>query len=77
MYQKYSTGGAISYIEIPDMSKNIDGMMEIMDFMYENIMYSEMNTKRDYCRSCCMELEIKLDESMHWYCPNCGETRER
>jgi len=75
-FQKMSPGGAISYIEVPDMQKNIPAVLSVMKFIYENIMYAELNTKSDYCEECGYdgEIEIKEDESgkLVWECPNCG-----
>lgn len=71
-FQKHSTGGAISYIETPNMQKNIPAVLEIIKYIYENIMYAEINTKSDYCQECGYTGEILIDETMNWYCPNCG-----
>lgn len=77
-FQKLSPGGAISYIEVPDMQSNIPAVLAVMQFIYENIMYAELNTKSDYCECCGYsgEIEIKEDESgkLGWRCPNCGNT---
>ena len=76
--QKLSPGGAISYIEVPDMQQNIPAVLSVMKFIYENIMYAELNTKSDYCECCGYdgEIQIKEDESgkLVWECPNCGNT---
>lgn len=74
-FQRLSPGGAISYIESPNMTQNIDAVMTLLDFMYENIMYSEINTKSDYCQVCGYDGEIKIVEDgdkLLWECPNCG-----
>ena len=77
-FQKLSPGGAISYIEVPDMQQNIPAVLSVMKFIYENIMYAELNTKSDYCQCCGYdgEIQIKEDESgkLVWECPNCGNT---
>ena len=77
-FQKLSPGGAISYIEVPDMQQNIPAVLSVMKFIYENIMYAELNTKSDYCECCGYdgEIQIKEDESgkLIWECPNCGNT---
>ena len=74
-FQKLSPGGAISYIEVPDMQNNIDAVLGVMEFIYDNIMYAELNTKSDYCQVCGYdgEIEIKNDEDgkLVWECPNC------
>ena len=77
-FQKLSPGGAISYIEVPDMQQNIPAVLSVMKFIYENIMYAELNTKSDYCECCGYdgEIQIKEDETgkLVWECPNCGNT---
>ena len=77
-FQQLSPGGAISYVEVPNMQQNIDAVLEVMQFIYENIMYAELNTKSDYCQCCGYdgEIEIKEDEDhkLIWVCPNCGNT---
>ncbi len=77
-FQKLSPGGAISYIEVPDMQKNIPAVLSVMKYIYNNIMYAELNTKSDYCQVCGYdgEVEIKEDENgkLIWKCPNCGNT---
>ncbi len=74
-FQALSPGGAISYVEVPDMQSNIDAVLKIMRFIYDNIMYAELNTKSDYCQVCGYdgEIEIVTDESgkLVWECPNC------
>ena len=71
-FQKLSPGGAISYIETPNLQNNLDAVMEVIKFIYDNIMYAELNTKSDYCQKCDYDGEILLDENLEWYCPNCG-----
>ena len=76
-FQKLSPGGAISYIECSDLTKNTDAVMSVVQFIYDNIMYAELNTKSDYCQSCGYDGEIKIiDENnkLIWKCPNCGNT---
>ncbi|MDY3121071.1 anaerobic ribonucleoside-triphosphate reductase [Suipraeoptans intestinalis] len=77
-FQKLSPGGAISYIEVPDMQDNIPAVLTVMQFIYENIMYAELNTKSDYCECCGYsgEVVVKEDASgkLGWQCPNCGNT---
>ena len=74
-FQTLSPGGAISYVEVPNMQNNIDAVLSVMNFIYHNIMYAELNTKSDYCQVCGFdgEIEIKKDDSkLVWECPNCG-----
>ncbi len=75
-FQKLSGGGAISYIEVPNMQNNIPAVISVMKYIYDNIMYAELNTKSDYCMECGYDGEIKIieDESgkLIWECPNCG-----
>ena len=71
-FQALSPGGAISYIETPNLTNNLDAVMEVIKFIYDNIMYAELNTKSDYCQECGYEGEILLDDKLEWYCPNCG-----
>ncbi len=71
-FQKLSPGGAISYIETPNLTNNLDSVMEVIKFIYDNIMYAELNTKSDYCQECGYDGEILLDDNLEWYCPNCG-----
>ena len=77
-FQALSPGGAISYVEVPNMQNNIPAVIEVMKFIYDNIMYAELNTKSDYCMCCEYdgEIEIKEDKSgkLIWKCPNCGNT---
>lgn len=75
-FQKLSPGGAISYVEVPNMQNNIPAVLSVMKFIYENIMYAELNTKSDYCECCGYDGEIKIIEDefgkLIWECPNCG-----
>lgn len=71
-FQRLSPGGAISYIECPDLTNNIESVLEVIKFIYDNIMYAELNTKSDYCQVCGYDGEMKIDDDMEWYCPNCG-----
>ena len=76
-FQQLSPGGAISYVEVPNMQNNIDAVLEVMQFIYDNIMYAELNTKSDYCQVCGYdgEIEIKEDDGkLIWVCPQCGNT---
>ena len=71
-FQKLSPGGAISYIETANLTNNIPAVLEVINFIYNNIMYAELNTKSDYCQACGFDGEILLDDDLEWYCPNCG-----
>ena len=74
-FQQLSPGGAISYVEVPNMQNNIDAVLEVMQFIYDNIMYAELNTKSDYCQVCGYDGEIEIKEDDHklvWVCPQCG-----
>ncbi len=71
-FQKLSPGGAISYIETPNLQNNLDVILDVVKFIYDNIMYAELNTKSDYCQKCGYTGEILIDENLEWYCPNCG-----
>ncbi len=71
-FQKLSPGGAISYVETPNLQDNLDAVIELIKFIYDNIMYAELNTKSDYCQECGYTGEILIDENLEWYCPNCG-----
>lgn len=71
-FQRLSPGGAISYIETPNMTNNLPAVMEIIKYIYDNIMYAELNTKSDYCQECGYTGEILIDDNLEWYCPNCG-----
>ena len=71
-FQKISSGGAISYIEIPNMEKNLDALETVVKFIYDNIQYAEFNTKSDYCHICGFDGEIIINDNNEWECPNCG-----
>ncbi len=71
-FQELSPGGAISYIETPNLQNNLDAVLQVIEFIYNNIMYAELNTKSDYCQECGFDGEIQIDEDLEWYCPNCG-----
>ena len=71
-FQQLAPGGAISYIETPNLQNNLDSVLQVIQFIYNNIMYAELNTKSDYCQKCGFDGEILIDENMEWYCPNCG-----
>ena len=71
-FQVLSPGGAISYVETPNLQGNIDAVIEVIQFIYDNIMYAELNTKSDYCQQCGYTGEILIDDDLEWYCPNCG-----
>ena len=71
-FQSLSTGGCISYAEIPNMTANIDAIMTMIKYIYDHIQYAEFNTKLDYCNECGFDGEILLNEKNEWYCPNCG-----
>lgn len=77
-FQRLSPGGAVSYVEVPNMQQNIDAVLTVMQHIYENIMYAELNTKSDYCQKCGYDGEIQIakdgDSKLIWKCPNCGNT---
>ena len=76
-FQALSPGGAISYVEVPDMQNNIEAVLQLMKFIYDNIMYAELNTKSDYCQECGWDGEIEIaeeDGKLIWRCPKCGNT---
>ena len=77
-FQALSPGGAISYVEVPNMQNNLDAVLSVMQFIYDNILYAELNTKSDYCHECGFDGEIEIKEDEHgklvWTCPNCGNT---
>ena len=73
-FQKLSPGGAISYIETPNLQNNLDVILQVINFIYDNIMYAELNTKSDYCQKCGYTGEIQIDDNLEWFCPNCGNT---
>ena len=71
-FQRLSPGGAISYVETPNLQNNLEAVIDVIKFIYDNIMYAELNTKSDYCQKCGYSGEIQIDEDLEWYCPNCG-----
>ena len=71
-FQQISSGGAISYIEIPNMKNNLKALEDLVKFIYENIQYAEFNTKSDYCHVCGFDGEIIINDNLEWECPNCG-----
>lgn len=71
-FQKISSGGAVSYVEVTNLNNNLDAIEQLVDYMYDTIQYAEINTKSDYCQVCGFDGEILLDENLEWYCPNCG-----
>lgn len=71
-----SLGGCISYVEVPDMSRNLEAIEQVINFIYHNIQYAEINTKPDICYTCGYTGEIKLNENLEWYCPSCGNKDE-
>lgn len=78
-FQKLSPGGAISYVEVPNMQDNIEAVMSILGFIYDNIMYAELNTKSDYCQECGFDGEMRIDEEagkLVWTCPKCGNRNQ-
>ena len=79
-FQALSLGGAISYVEVPDMQNNIKAVLQIMRFIYDNIMYAELNTKSDYCQECSYDGEIMIvtddDGKLVWECPHCGNRNQ-
>lgn len=79
-FQKLSPGGAISYVEVPDMQDNIDAVLTVMKHIYNNIMYAELNTKSDYCMACGYDGEIQIEKDENgkliWVCPNCGNKNQ-
>ena len=78
-FQKLSPGGAISYIEVPDMQNNIPAVIDVLKYIYDNIMYAELNTKSDYCAECGYDGEIKIVDDHNkliWECPNCGNRNQ-
>ena len=71
-FQKISSGGCISYVEVPNLQNNVEVIEEVIKFIYENVQYGEFNTKLDYCMECGYDGELLLDDNNEWYCPNCG-----
>ena len=76
-FQVISSGGAISYVEIPNMRHNLEALEELVKFIYDNIQYAEFNTKSDYCHECGFDGEITINENLEWECPNCGNKDQR
>ena len=70
--QKISAGGAISYVEVPNMMHNLKALEDIVSFIYDNIQYAEFNTKSDYCHECGFDGQITINEDLEWECPQCG-----
>lgn len=75
-FQPISTGGCISYVEIPNMNKNVEALEQMITFIYENIQYAEFNTKSDYCHECGFDQEILINDNLEWECPQCGNKDE-
>lgn len=71
-FQKISSGGAISYVEVPNMRNNLEALEDVVRFIYDNIQYAEFNTKSDYCQECGYDGEILINDDNEWECPNCG-----
>jgi len=71
-FHPISSGGAISYVELPNLAQNPEVILTLIKYMYENVQYAEMNTKLDFCMECGFEGEILCDDNLEWYCPNCG-----
>lgn len=71
-FQRLAPGGAISYVETANLQNNIPAVLEVIKYIYNHIMYAELNTKSDYCQVCGYDGEILIDDNMNWYCPNCG-----
>lgn len=79
-FQELSPGGAISYVEVPNMNNNIEAVLSIIKYMYDHILYAEINTKSDYCQLCHYDGEIKIVQEggkLVWECPNCGNRDQR
>lgn len=75
-FQRISSGGAISYVEIPNMRHNLEAMEDVVRFIYDNIQYAEFNTKSDYCHVCGFDGEIIINDDLEWECPNCGNKNQ-
>ena len=71
-FQALSPGGAVSYVETPNLTNNLDAVLEVIKYIYDNIMYAELNTKSDFCQVCDYNGEMLIDDNLEWYCPNCG-----
>lgn len=76
-FQRISSGGSISYVEVPNMKNNLEAMEDIVKFIYENIQYAEFNTKSDYCQKCGFDGEILINDDNEWECPNCGNKDQK
>lgn len=76
-FHSISSGGCISYIEVPDMSRNLEAVEQLITFIYNHIQYAEINSRPDVCYKCGFTGEIKLDENLEWYCPSCGNRDEK
>lgn len=76
-FQTISSGGAISYVEIPNMRHNLEALEEVVKFIYDNIQYAEFNTKSDYCHECGFDGEILVNDNLEWECPSCGNKDQR
>ena len=76
-FQPISSGGAISYVEIPNMRHNLPALEELVAFIYDNIQYAEFNTKSDYCHECGFDGEIIINDDNEWECPQCHEKHDR
>lgn len=76
-WQELSTGGAISYIEVPNMEHNLEALEEVVKFMYDHVLYGEINTKSDYCHICDFRGEILLNDHLEWECPQCGNKDQK
>ena len=70
--QKISSGGAISYVEVPNMRHNLEALEDVVRYIYDNIQYAEFNTKSDYCQVCGYDGEIQINDEGQWECPSCG-----
>ena len=75
-FQTISTGGCISYAEIPNMNNNVDALLEVIDHIYNTISYAEFNTKSDYCHECSFDGEILINDDLEWECPQCGNKNQ-
>ena len=75
-FHAISSGGCISYVEVPNLSKNLDAVKSIINFIYHNVQYAEINTRPDLCYKCGFTGEIQNDDDLHWFCPNCGNRDE-
>lgn len=75
-FQRISSGGAISYVEIPNMRHNLEALEDVVRFIYDNIQYAEFNTKSDYCHVCGFDGEIIINDDCEWECPACGNKKQ-